>query len=69
MPKTTKCDVHHFFIYQYLGVLLNNYGSCIDDEELNEHITKAFERAHEIINKGNLENIVFQCMLTVSEDF
>ena len=69
MPKTTKCDLTYFFIYDYLGVLLNNYlGFIQEDEELNEHITKAFQHVHDIINQGNLGNIVFQCALTVSED-
>jgi hypothetical protein len=69
MPKTTKCELTPHFIYEYLSVLLNSYGGCIEDVELQEHITKACERAHDIINQGNLENIVFQCVLTVSEDF
>lgn len=69
MPKTTKCDTMYFFIFEYLNVLLNSCGGFIEqDEELNEHITKAFKRADEIISEGNLGNIVFSCVLTVSED-
>ena len=70
MPKTTKCDTIYHFIHDYLYLFLNTYGDFIKcDEELNEYITKAYKRATKIISQGNLENIVEQFVLTVSEDF
>ena len=69
MQKQVKNDLTYFFIYDYLYVLMNLYGSFIEEDKiLYKALKTAFQRVNEIISKGSCGDIVEQYVITVYDD-